>query len=712
MSWNYCIIWIFCVSVSESWPLADPEPVLYGEVQSPQYPNPYPPNLQKQWDLRVLEGYQISLTFTHLDIEASVDCYYDSLTVLHDEKVLGKFCGQNSTDGHHPGHQPILSPSNKLTLVLQTDQSNPERHQNIGFRAHYQAIDIDECSAPEPADGSGPLCSQICLNTLGSYICSCHHGYELRHDQRTCVLSCVGGIFDDLEGHISSPGYPNAPPHAVSCQYIISVQQGFQIFLNFSDNFNIESMETEEGTSCHHHWLQVTIENKEPMKLCGKKSPGLMALNSNIVKLDYYADADGLSSGWSLEYTTERVKCAGPGTVHKGRVTPILDEYFYRDYIFMRCDTGYKLMMEGEEIESFYAMCQSNGQWHLALPECHIIDCGEPEPLINGGVIFLSGVLNQYGSVVQYYCNEPYYSLLGSVNESFACEADRKWRAINDVGLIPTCIPVCGKPTVQLPHFQRIIGGAGAPDRSIPWQVRLLANKNTGGGMVIADRWVLTAAHVLTAYDPVQNSQQPVSHDTVEIFWGTNAVEDNQVPNAKAASIHIHPGYNNPDNLNFDNDIALIKLPEPIIFNAPVMPICLPSEGDIYEDEIIGLVSGFGLVLRDGKPGNLYKSKELTYALLPVANPNKCNSSLSRLRNTRGKIPTQSENMFCAGDSTGKKDSCQGDSGGPFALWKRDHFWAAGIVSWGVECGLPGTYGFYTRVANYVNWIQKTMTEN
>lgn len=57
--------------------------------------------------------------------------------------------------------------------------------------------------------------------------------------------------------------------------------------------------------NCCASFQQVTIENKEPMKLCGKKSPGLMALNSNIVKLDYYADADGLSSGWSLEYTTE-----------------------------------------------------------------------------------------------------------------------------------------------------------------------------------------------------------------------------------------------------------------------------------------------------------------------------------------------------------------------------------------------------------------------
>uniref|UniRef100_A0A3B5MMY7 EGF-like domain-containing protein n=1 Tax=Xiphophorus couchianus TaxID=32473 RepID=A0A3B5MMY7_9TELE len=47
--------------------------------------------------------------------------------------------------------------------------------------------DIDECSAPEPEDGSGPLCSQICLNTLGSYLCACHHGYELRSDERTCI---------------------------------------------------------------------------------------------------------------------------------------------------------------------------------------------------------------------------------------------------------------------------------------------------------------------------------------------------------------------------------------------------------------------------------------------------------------------------------------------------------------------------------------------
>ena len=43
-----------------------------------------------------------------------------------------------------------------------------------------------------------------------------------------------------------------------------------------------------------------------------------------------------------------------------------------------------------------------------------IIDCGEPEPLLNGGVTFLSGFQNRHRSVVQYHCNEPFYSLPGA----------------------------------------------------------------------------------------------------------------------------------------------------------------------------------------------------------------------------------------------------------------------------------------------------------
>lgn len=60
----------------------------------------------------------------------------------------------------------------------------------------------------------------------------------------------------------------------------------------------------------------------------------------------------------------------------------------------------------------------------------------------------------------------------------------------------PFC-SVCGKPTELIPNYQRIIGGSEAPQNTIPWQVMLSVGSQRAGGMVISDRWILTAAHVL-----------------------------------------------------------------------------------------------------------------------------------------------------------------------------------------------------------------------
>lgn len=58
--------------------------------------------------------------------------------VKSDEKVLGRFCGKNSTDRFHPGHKPILTPGNRLRLIFHTDDLNHESH--LGFTAFYQAV--------------------------------------------------------------------------------------------------------------------------------------------------------------------------------------------------------------------------------------------------------------------------------------------------------------------------------------------------------------------------------------------------------------------------------------------------------------------------------------------------------------------------------------------------------------------------------------------
>ena len=52
----------------------------------------------------------------------------------------------------------------------------------------------------------------------------------------------------------------------------------------------------------------------------------------------------------------------------------------------------------------------------------------------------------------------------------------------------------------------------------------------------------------------------------------------------------------------------------------------------------------------------------------------------------------------------GGKDSCQADSGGP--LFTRNPFTLVGIVSWGEGCGDPRYPGVYTRVSEYIDFIE------
>jgi secreted trypsin-like serine protease len=84
----------------------------------------------------------------------------------------------------------------------------------------------------------------------------------------------------------------------------------------------------------------------------------------------------------------------------------------------------------------------------------------------------------------------------------------------------------------------------------------------------------------------------------------------------------------------------------------------------------------------------------------------------------RAPIPL-SGNMICSGSFEGGKTSCQGDSGGPLVVPLDDGTYIqAGIVSWGLSaaagktCAEDAPFSAYTKISNFVPWLEATINGN
>lgn len=93
--------------------------------------------------------------------------------------------------------------------------------------------DMDEC-----ATNNGG-CQHECLNTLGSYVCTCHNGFTLHENGRDCK---EGGCKYEITapyGLISSPNYPDYYPPRKDCVWHFITTPGHRIKIMFM-NFEME----------------------------------------------------------------------------------------------------------------------------------------------------------------------------------------------------------------------------------------------------------------------------------------------------------------------------------------------------------------------------------------------------------------------------------------------------------------------------------------
>ncbi|QYO69152.1 trypsin-like serine protease [Vibrio cholerae] len=233
----------------------------------------------------------------------------------------------------------------------------------------------------------------------------------------------------------------------------------------------------------------------------------------------------------------------------------------------------------------------------------------------------------------------------------------------------------------------RIINGSDATLGEWPSIVALVTRGQNAfdgqfcGGSFLGDRYVLTAAHCVDFRDP----------NTVDVVIGINnlnneASEGVRVP---VRRIYIHEDYVDRTLLN---DIAILELDRAVVADQITL-----AAADARVGTAVGTtlkVAGWGTTSPSGRSTFPSVLQQVEVDLIDQA---VCQTAMGE-----GISSMENSANFCAGRNN--QDSCRGDSGGPIIVTSTGA--QLGIVSWGGPvCALNNTYGVYTNVSYFADWI-------
>ncbi|NND89581.1 MAG: serine protease [Granulosicoccus sp.] len=241
----------------------------------------------------------------------------------------------------------------------------------------------------------------------------------------------------------------------------------------------------------------------------------------------------------------------------------------------------------------------------------------------------------------------------------------------------------------------KVLGGANAEPGDWPSVVALLRsgfqsrkNRFFCGGTVVADRWVMTAAHCL--YDAFDRVETP---SDLRIVAGEYDLEDDEpVEEIQVTNVIVHPDYDNSLQPP-PHDIALLELASSV--NVPISQL-FAEDAEAYTDTL-SYIAGWGATQFVNETAATFPSI-LQEARVPLVSLEMCNSPVSY----NGLVGFR---QLCAGFQQGGVDTCAGDSGGPLYIIENGASVQIGITSFGNGCAQEDFYGIYTSVSHYLPWL-------